>query len=181
MRVADRKELERLFKKHGFADFKWMAPERIVVAEWVRMKCIFGCASYGKNACCPPNTPAVDECRRFFGEYREGVVFHFEKSVDRPEDRHAWTKKVNQALLDVERMVFLLGYQKAFLLFMDSCDMCASCAGAREECKQPKKARPTPEGLAVDVFSTVRQYGYPIEVLADYVQPMNRYAFLLIE
>jgi hypothetical protein len=35
--------------------------------------------------------------------------------------------------------------------------------------------------MAVDVFSTVRGYGYPIEVLADYSQAMNRYAFLLIE
>jgi hypothetical protein len=35
--------------------------------------------------------------------------------------------------------------------------------------------------MAVDVFSTVRQIGYPIEVLADYCQAMNRYAFLLIE
>lgn len=145
------------------------------------MKCIFGCASYGKNATCPPNTPPVDECRRFFEGYRRGVVFHFEKSVDRPEDRHAWTKKVNRDLLELERKVFLLGYQKAFLLFMDSCDMCSSCAGTREECKQPKKARPTPEALGMDVFATVRQYGYPIEVLTDYTQSMNRYAFLLIE
>jgi hypothetical protein len=35
--------------------------------------------------------------------------------------------------------------------------------------------------MAVDVFSTVRQYGLPIEVLTDYEGVMNRYAFLLIE
>jgi hypothetical protein len=35
--------------------------------------------------------------------------------------------------------------------------------------------------MAVDVFSTVRKIGYPIEVLADYRQAMNRYAFLMIE
>jgi hypothetical protein len=35
--------------------------------------------------------------------------------------------------------------------------------------------------MAVDVYATVRQYGYPIEVLKDYGQPMNRYAFLMIE
>jgi hypothetical protein len=35
--------------------------------------------------------------------------------------------------------------------------------------------------MAMDVFSTVRRIGYPIEVLADYRQAMNRYAFLLIE
>jgi hypothetical protein len=42
-------------------------------------------------------------------------------------------------------------------------------------------SRPTPDALAVDVFSTVRKLGYPIEVLSDYDQEMNRYAFLLID
>jgi hypothetical protein len=45
----------------------------------------------------------------------------------------------------------------------------------------PRQARPSPESMAVDVFSTVRQVGYPIEVLSDYAQAMNRYAFLLLE
>ena len=42
-------------------------------------------------------------------------------------------------------------------------------------------ARPSPEALAVDVFGTVRSLGFPIEVLSDYDQTMNRYAFLLVE
>ena len=33
--------------------------------------------------------------------------------------------------------------------------------------------------MAVDVYSTVLRAGYPIEVLSDYNQAMNRYAFLL--
>lgn len=41
--------------------------------------------------------------------------------------------------------------------------------------------RPSPEGMAVDVYTTVRQFGFPIQVLADYAQAMNRYAFLLVE
>ncbi|MFH1219242.1 MAG: DUF2284 domain-containing protein [Candidatus Eisenbacteria bacterium] len=51
----------------------------------------------------------------------------------------------------------------------------------RGECRNPAAARPSPEAMAVDVFSTVRQWDYPIEVLTDYSQAMNRYAFLLIE
>jgi hypothetical protein len=34
--------------------------------------------------------------------------------------------------------------------------------------------------MAVDVFSTVRQFGFPIEVCKDYDQTMNRYAFFMI-
>jgi predicted metal-binding protein len=64
---------------------------------------------------------------------------------------------------------------------MDSCCICDDCPGVREECKNPRAARPSPESMAVDVFSTVRRYGYPIEVLSEYSQAMDRYAFLLIE
>jgi predicted metal-binding protein len=42
-------------------------------------------------------------------------------------------------------------------------------------------SRPTPEALGIDVYSTVRKAGYPIQVLFEYSQKMNRYAFLLIE
>ena len=33
----------------------------------------------------------------------------------------------------------------------------------------------------MDVFATARSLGYPIEVLTDRSQTMNRYAFLLVE
>lgn len=179
--MDNRKELEVLFEKHGYTDLKWINPKAIVVSQWVRMKCMFGCANYGRNASCPPSVPSVSECRQFFDEYSTAVVLHFEKAVDKPQDRHTWSRGVNQALLELEREVFLSGYERAFLLFMDSCCICADCTGVRDECKNPQSARPSPESMAVDVFSTVREYGYPIEVLSDYSQAMNRYAFLLIE
>jgi predicted metal-binding protein len=174
-------DLEAIFCQHGFTDFRWLDPAEIVVAQWVRMKCMYGCGSYGRVASCPPNTPSVAECRRFFDEYRTAAVFHFEKTVAQPEARHAWSRETNQALLQLERAVFLAGYRKAFLLFMDSCHLCADCASAREACNNARHSRPSPEGMAMDVFATVRKLGYPIEVLADYDQAMNRYAFLLIE
>ena len=43
-------QLESLFQQHGYSDFKWMDPKDIVVAQWVRMKCLFGCDEYGKTA-----------------------------------------------------------------------------------------------------------------------------------
>ncbi len=179
--MDDRAQLEALFAEHGYTDFKWIQPKDIVVAQWVRMKCMFGCADYGRNASCPPNVPDVPECRRFLDDYRVGVMLHFEKRMDNPEDRHAWSREVNQGLLKLERAAFLAGYEKAFLLSMDSCSLCADCSGVREKCKEPRSARPAPEALGIDVYSTARQHGYPIQVLSDYTKTMNRYAFLLIE
>jgi len=179
--MADRQALEALFREHGYDDFRWIDPKAIVVAQWVRMKCTFGCDSYGRNASCPPNTPLVSECRQFFDEYSTAAVFHFHKAVPKRDDRHKWTAEVNRGLVDLERAVFTGGYEKAFLLFMDCCRLCRKCAEVRAECKEAKLARPSPEAMAVDVFSTVRQHGFPIEVLTDPTQGMNRYAFLLVE
>lgn len=176
-----RKELEKVFQRYGYEDYKWIDPKSIVVAQWARMKCTFGCKNYGKCGTCPPNTPSVLECKEFFHDYKTGAVFHFTKRVKRPEDRFAWTREVNSELLKLEREVFLSGYYKAFLLFMDSCNLCESCPGIRQLCKNPKMSRPTPESMAMDVFATVRKIGYPIKVLDDYKQEMNRYAFLFIE
>ena len=36
--------------EHGYTDYCWINPADIVVAQWVRMKCTFGCAEYGRNA-----------------------------------------------------------------------------------------------------------------------------------
>ncbi|UCE96264.1 MAG: DUF2284 domain-containing protein [Candidatus Bathyarchaeota archaeon] len=174
------KQLEKLFLKHGFEDFKWLNPKNIVVSQWVRVKCMFGCKEYGNNACCPPNALSIDECKNFFNEYDNGVVLHFAKKVEKPEDRHEWSRNINERLLGLEREVFLAGNPKTFLLFMDSCNVCDDCASERVACKNKISARPTPEAMGMDVFSTVTQLGYPIKVLQDYSETMNRYAFLLI-
>ncbi len=179
--MKDQDRLESIFNNCGATDFKWIDPRNIVIAQWVRAKCMFGCANYGKHVCCPPDVPSVSECKQLFTEYGSGVIFHFAVTVENPDDRQVWFRKMNQVLLRIEREVFFQGYQKALLLPMGPCGVCEECAGVRENCKNPTLPRPTPEGMAIDVYSTVRKYGFPIEVLTDYTQTMNRYAFLLVE
>lgn len=179
--IAFREKIEEIISKHGYKNYKWIDPKKFVVSQWVRMKCLFGCNEYGNTATCPPNVPSFSECEKFFREYNEAVVFHFTKKVAKPEDRFAWTRKVNLKLLKLESEIFTSGFEKTFLLFMDSCNICQDCPGIKEECKEPKLARPTPEAMCVDVYSSVRQLGYPIQVLSRYSQEMNRYSFLLIK
>lgn len=173
--------LEKIFMKHGYNDYKWIKSKDIVVAQWVRIKCTYGCKSYGVNGACPPNVPSVTECREFFKEYQDTAIFHFEKTLDSPEERFAWGKEINRNLLKLEREVFLSGFQKAFLFYMDECCVCDDCSASRVDCKNQKAARPCPEAFAVDIFSTVEKCGYPINVLAEYSEKMNRYAFLMVE
>jgi predicted metal-binding protein len=180
-RTSDRSRLESAFKKHGCTDFKWIDPRDIVTAQWVRVKCMYGCEDYAHRACCPPNAPSVPECRQFLDEYDTAVMFHFAKAGDNLDERRKWGRKVNRSLVSLEREVFLLGHERAFMLLMGTCSLCKTCTGAREDCKHPSLARPTVDAMAIDVYSTVRKYGFPIQVLTDYSQTTNRYAFLLVE
>ena len=175
-----RAQIDTLLHENGYGDYRWIDPKQIIVAQWVRMKCMFGCGEYGRGGACPPNTPSVAECERFFKEYQDAIILHFEGKMDKPEDRHAWSARINARLVKLERAVFLAGYQRVFQLFMDSCAFCKECTGDRTTCEQPRMARPAPEAMAVDVYTTVRQFGFPIDVRTDYDQKMDRYACLMI-
>ena len=179
--METRDRIDGIIQKHGYDDYKWIIPSDIIVSQWVRMKCLYGCNEYGKTATCPPNVPTIEECERFFREYKSAVIFHFQKAMKKPEDRFAWTRKINLKLLKLEKEIFCSGFEKAFLLFMDSCNICKECREKKADCIEPKMSRPTPEALGMDVYATVRKTGYHIQVLYDYSQPMNRYAFLLID
>ena len=174
-------QLEDLFAKYELNDFKWVAGKDINVAQWVRFKCMYGCNSYGKRSACPPNVPTVSECKSFFSEYDRVVVFHFNEKFETSELLTHWCKTMNNKLSKLEKDVFLAGFQKAFVLFIDECSLCTECASERAECKNKKIARPCTEALAVDVYGTVRKIGYPINVIKENGEEMNRYAILLVE
>jgi predicted metal-binding protein len=179
--MAGSEKFEKVFAKHDCVDFKWFDPKDIVISHWVRMKCRFGCEDFGHRVACPPNLPSIPECEKFFSEFDKAVLFHFERELEDPEDRHEWTREIDERLFAIEREIFLSGYHKAFVIYVDPCDYCGDCVPDKRDCKHPRKARPSLEGLGVDVFATVRKCGYEIEVLSDYYQRMNRYGMLLIE
>jgi predicted metal-binding protein len=179
--MIDKVAIESIALKHGCEDFRWISGRDVQVCQWVRLKCMFGCGSYGKRGGCPPAVPSISECRELFTEYEHILVLQIVVKLDDPNDREEWSRKMNLSLLPIEGEAFLIGHQKAFLLFMDECRLCNECPGTREECRNLAMSRPCPEALGVDVFSTVRNAGFPIEVLTGFDQEMNRYAFLLVE
>ena len=48
-------QIEELIVAAGFSNYRIIDAKTIKVAQWVRVKCIFGCSDYGL-ATCPPNT-----------------------------------------------------------------------------------------------------------------------------
>jgi predicted metal-binding protein len=178
--MKSRAVIESILTKQGLSDYKWIDPKEIVVAQWVRVKCTFGCSDYGLGTC-PPNTPSVDDCDRFFKEYESGLIIRLSKYADKNAYPSDWSGEMTNKLLDIEREIFLSGYQKAFLLNQTCCCLCKDCSASRINCKDKKRARPSPESFAVDVYQTVRNVGLDIHVIAESPAEIHRIAILLIE
>lgn len=181
MTKAGRKQIEEKARVHGLTDFKWIDPKMVVTAHWVRAKCIFGCPRYGLKACCPPEVPSVAECRNLFREYRRGLFFHLAKTYEDPQMRFAWSREVNKKVMGFEREVFLSGFHKAFVFTPAPCNICGECKSKKGECRNPSVARPTLEAYCVDVFTTARKFGYPIQVLKGFEEETNRFGLLLVD
>lgn len=135
------------------------------------LKCMFGCADWGKGHTCPsrPGSLEPEAYERILRKYRWGVVIH-------GHDKHT-TQRVSYEL---ERQAFFDGYYFAFS--MSDCGLCESCAGqGGMPCRFPKKARPAFHSVGIDVFATVRGLGLPIHTLREEGEAQDWYAAVFVE
>ncbi len=152
-----------LFCEARLTDYRWISPARIVIEQWVRFKCTWGCKHYGRRANCPPNQPSIAECERFVRGYTVAAVFHFSRAIRTDDEELEWLRQLNDMLYEAERKVFLSGFYKAFALYPGNCSLCQVCATTKAECSNRIKSRPGADSLGIDVFQTVRSVGFPIE------------------
>lgn len=178
--MIDKEKIEAILAGQSLSEYRWIYPKEIVVAHWVRVKCMFGCSDYGTGTC-PPNTPSVQDCDSFFKEYESGLIIRLNKFADKNCYPSDWSAEKTAKLLEAERKIFVNGHQKVFLLNQTCCSLCKECSGNRKDCKDKSKSRPSPESFAVDVYQTVRNAGLEINVVANNPGEMNRIAILLIE
>ena len=178
--MAKKEELEDLFARHGSTDFKWLKSKDVKTAQWVRLRCMFGCPAHGVKATCPPNVPSIEQCREIFSEYEDSDL-PFPKGLPGPGRARPLGQGNQTKAPEAGREVFLSGYYKVFLISFGFCDECEECVGNLMECKNKRSARPGADAMGIDVYATARGAGYPIKVLRDYNETMNRYAFLLVE
>ena len=101
--------------------------DAVVAAEWVRMKCLYGCDEPGIRKTCPPNLPPVAVTQRLLSEYRHGVLLEVGPIVGR-EASDPESRRLNDAALALERDLFLAGHHKAWMMGAGPCDLCEACA-----------------------------------------------------
>jgi predicted metal-binding protein len=159
-------------------------PSIIPVRQWVRNKCQFGCACFGKNFSCPPYVPSIKETQTMLKEYRVGLLIEFvaTNSIRQQE--------LKEVMWELEREAFLAGLVKAFSFSGGPCRRCTTCMasecigmtiGAKGKCRYPELLRPSMESAGIDVFGLVEKLGWEIKTIEKKEQPFQSYGLLLLE
>ena len=176
-------DISKRAKRYGIESINPFSVKDFELAEWVGLKCRYGCSQFGTNWSCPPATPELPQARAIISEYSLALLlvgsqkctnFYLNNSKKRSEQVRYWKGTVS-----LERHLFLHGYDKAFSLVSGSCSLCKKCAYPAA-CRFPTEKRPTIESLAVDVIGTLKNLGIDTKVARDPKELFKYYAIILL-
>lgn len=203
-------ELSALAAKQN-ATIHAVKPDQIVVSEWVRWKCQFGCKGYAKHLSCPPYVPGPEETRKLLKEYRKAYIVRFHGIPDMkeinpdeiPVNWHPFLKNmivwIHDTMYMLEQHAFYKGFYRSLAFAAYPCIYCDDCVSeqmrgmvdrsVKRDCRHAEKVRTSMEAAGIDVFATVRNLGLPIEVVPcknnEYgmikTTELDSYGLLLIE
>jgi predicted metal-binding protein len=135
----------------GASDAKLMDAGDIVVDPRSLLKCRFGCNRWGKYWTCQPNISiSADQFKEALQRYETAIVI---KCVE--------PKVAQEVTLAVEKKA-MLEYGAIFSFAMVLCVLCDECAFP-DPCRFPHLARPSMDGLGVDIAKTVEPLGFKVE------------------
>lgn len=203
MMVMMNKDMESLLSelKAVHEDLRLIPTEIIVVSDWVRLKCRYGCDNYGKRLGCPPFTPTPNEARAVLSEYRNAVLARFEAKPDpKIAAKHATralsnsVARMQKTVFELERAAFLAGCYKAFGMNAMPCTLCETCVIEEMQkkdqavfdldsvkCKNKEIMRPSMEACGIDVFKTLQNAGYKPRVLKDSKEMVELFGLILLD
>ena len=101
-------KMEQLLKRAvelGADNAKIIATDTVVVDEWVRWKCLYGCPFYEKDGCHPPVAPDAESTRKVMKEYNKALFLKGSKG-----------KMLTEVAVRLEGEAYKRGYYKAFAL-----------------------------------------------------------------
>jgi len=143
-----------------------ITPNDIIFDGRTLLKCMFGCADWGKGCTCPSKEGFLKpwEFEPLLRKYKTVLIIH------------SHDKKIAQkASFAVEREAYLDGDVLAFS--MSDCALCSECAGQKgEPCRNAKQARPAFHSVGIDVFNTVKKIDLPLKPLREMDEEQNWYS-----
>ena len=168
--LSDSELCRAVKQKSNVRDARIISPSDVETAAWVPLKCRYGCGDYGRCLVCPPFTPTPQQMREVLDSYHRAVLVHF------TEEGH-----IKATAVGLEREFFLRGAWKVFGLGAGSCSLCKECDLEQQQCRHSDRARPAMEACGIDVFTTVKKAGFPIEVVRTKSQCPNFYGLILVD
>jgi predicted metal-binding protein len=75
--MVDLENLPSRALKLGARESKIIFAREIIVKDWVRLKCKYGCGGYGERLTCPPYSPTPEETRRIISGYERALLMCF--------------------------------------------------------------------------------------------------------
>ena len=172
-----KKYLEKA-KKIGVSWTKIIHPKNVVTAEWVRIKCQYGCGRYGTCLTCPPFSPTPEYTRKMLEYYSKALIMIYDIPPG-PKERRM-RQKMRKEIASLEREAFLDGYYKTFGMASGPCNLCKTC-DTTQPCKFEDLARPSMEACGIDVYATLANVGYKLEVVKSFDQLCHYCGLLLID
>lgn len=143
--------------------------DQIVFDARTFLKCLFGCA--GGMPYCPTKQDVANSLvyADIMKNYNWGIILCTEE-----------LKKGQNITLELESTAFLAGCHFAF--GATECENCKSC-GFNETgaCANPKKVRPPLYALGIDVYSTVRNLGWELNVVQHKGDPAKNITAVFVE
>ena len=92
----------------------------------------------------------------------------------------AEARRLNDAALALERELFLAGFHKTWTMGAGPGDICTACAQGKD-CPTPEKARPSMEACGIDVYTTVRNADWEIDVVRTPESEYGYFALVLVD
>jgi predicted metal-binding protein len=158
----------------GMEGAKVIDAHSIVTAEWVRMKCQYGCPGFGGRLSCPPHAPTPEVTRKVIDSYGKAILLH------QRLDKGSRSKDFNGILVRLEIEIFMDGYYKAWSMGSGPCRLCKEC-DVTGLCRHGYEARPSMEACGIDVFKTARDNGFSIEVVRSRGEARDIYGVILVD
>lgn len=178
------KQLHEKGNQYGLENVIAFNIQEIVIANWVGLKCRYGCSQFNSNWSCPPATPSIAEARELLKEYSTALLlvgsqtcseFYRDTNRKRTDQVRYWKGTVS-----LERFLFLEGYDKAFGLVSGACSLCKECAYP-EKCLFPMEKRPTVESLSIDLIGTLKNIGIGTPIAMDLKETFKYYSIILLD
>ncbi len=169
----------------GATSAKVISIDEVSVNDWVRQKCEFGCTQYGKKYTCPPYVQPPKETRKRLKEYDKALIIKFGEIKDSME----W-RDIQKLMAELEREAFLNGLYKAFACGAGTCKLCDECTADqiqtptlfdKRKCVYRRIARPSMEGVGIDVHQTAKNAGYDLKVVPNEDMCFTSFCLLLLE